>query len=50
MRLDIYVWEYWHLHLVCVTVLLYRMKRAEEHRQEKKQYEKSAEQAKKDEE
>ena len=35
---------------VCVTVLLYRMKRAEEHRQEKKQYEKSAEQAKKDEE
>ena len=24
---------------VCVTVLLYRMKRAEEHRQEKKQYE-----------
>ncbi len=34
----------------CVTVLLYRMKRAEEHRQEKKQYEKSAEQAKKDEE
>ena len=35
---------------VCVSVLLYRMKRAEEHRQEKKQYEKSAEQAKKDEE
>lgn len=34
---------------VCDSIL-YRMKRAEEHRQEKKQYEKSAEQAKKDEE